>query len=233
MKVIFLAYACEPNRTSEPGVGWRLPGALTATNEITVVTRSNNRAVIEKYLAANPEAPQCAVRYEYHDLSPILAKAKKVLPFGAQWYQALWHGSVAREYRMRFEDYDVVHHLTFGSPFFSPHAARYARRMVWGPIGGSQGIIPWAFLRREKPLAVIRELLYWWMSRRAVNPGRNVRRLRDKCCAILFRSSDVRRAIGVCEGQRGGVVCETAYEEPVRAFLLRNVEYLSICLCHL
>ena len=216
MKVLVLAYACEPNRTSEPGVGWHLSGELAKRHDVTVVTRANNRQAIETYLLNNPFALHHGIKFLYYDIG-FLAKAKRRLPFGAQFYQAIWHKCVADRFSRLVAQSDIVHHLTFGSPIFVPYAAMYSRRFVWGPIGGSQGIIPWLFLKHERPLAIMRELLYYMMSYKATHPRRGVRRFREKCIAILFRSSDVQRAIGVNDGQQSAIVCETAYENPVHS----------------
>ena len=49
MKVLLSAYACEPNKGSEPAVGWNWALALTRRGyDVHVITRSNNRAPIKQ-----------------------------------------------------------------------------------------------------------------------------------------------------------------------------------------
>jgi hypothetical protein len=51
MRILLSAYACEPNRGSEPEVGWqRALHLLAHADEVRVLTRANNQTVIE----ANP-----------------------------------------------------------------------------------------------------------------------------------------------------------------------------------
>ena len=51
LKVLISAYACEPNKGSEPEVGWQWALQMARYHDVTVLTRSNNRAGIEKELA--------------------------------------------------------------------------------------------------------------------------------------------------------------------------------------
>ena len=49
-EVLLIAFACEPNKGSEPGVGWNWALYLSKYLNVTVVTRANNRNVIENEL---------------------------------------------------------------------------------------------------------------------------------------------------------------------------------------
>ena len=47
-KILLSAYACEPNKGSEPNVGWKWAiELLLQGHEVYVITRSNNRSIIE------------------------------------------------------------------------------------------------------------------------------------------------------------------------------------------
>ncbi|MFM1794249.1 MAG: hypothetical protein RL642_634, partial [Bacteroidota bacterium] len=50
LHVLIIAYACEPDRGSEPGTGWNVALGLSAFHRVTVATRANNRASIEKFI---------------------------------------------------------------------------------------------------------------------------------------------------------------------------------------
>ena len=54
LHILLSAYACEPDRGSEPGVGWNWVRHLARDHDVWVITRSNNRGVIEAVLAHNP-----------------------------------------------------------------------------------------------------------------------------------------------------------------------------------
>ena len=51
LKILISAYACEPNKGSEPEVGWKIANTLaTLGHKVYVITRSNNIENIENYL---------------------------------------------------------------------------------------------------------------------------------------------------------------------------------------
>jgi len=43
LKILISAYACEPNRGSEPGVGWNWVKYVANKAEVCVVTRANDQ----------------------------------------------------------------------------------------------------------------------------------------------------------------------------------------------
>ena len=211
MKVFVIAFACEPNRTSEPGVGWNIVGELAKHHELTVLTRCNNRKDIEAYIAANPAASHGKIQWEYYDLAEWFHRLKKKLPCGIQLYQELWQRGAAKKYKDEFQKYDIVHHLTFGSIFFTPWAAKYTDNFVWGPIGGASGAMEDAFLRNESIKSRISEIFYRLVAWYSFHPTPWAARLRRKCRAILFRTSELASAAKLEPGQITAVIPETAY----------------------
>ncbi len=85
MRVLLSAYACEPGKGSEPGVGWRWAIEIARRgHEVIVLTRANNRTVIETAIKADPTLPP-NITFAYYDL-PAWALAFKrkfnaVLPY--------------------------------------------------------------------------------------------------------------------------------------------------------
>ena len=62
MKILISAYACEPNKGSEPEVGFRVVLAAARDHEVWVLTRKNNieplqRALTEAGVAVGKIAP--------------------------------------------------------------------------------------------------------------------------------------------------------------------------------
>ena len=74
MRVLLSAYACEPDKGSEPGTGWNLALELARHFDVTVLTRANNRGAIEEGLARclGPKPD-----FVYHDLPPLVRHLKK------------------------------------------------------------------------------------------------------------------------------------------------------------
>ena len=86
MKVLLSAYACEPDKGSEPAVGWNWVRQVSRFHEVWVITRANNRKPIEKALAKNP-LPNA--HFIYFDL-PHWARFWKRGQRGAHLYYYLW-----------------------------------------------------------------------------------------------------------------------------------------------
>ena len=50
MNILLIAYACEPDKTSEPGVGWNFSREILnfdMVKHVTMITRANNQKNIE------------------------------------------------------------------------------------------------------------------------------------------------------------------------------------------
>lgn len=216
MKIFVIAFACEPGRTSEPGVGWNIVGELAKRHELIVLTRKNNRAVIETYLAGHPEDARNHVRFAYLELPEWFHKLKKRIPCGIQLYQELWHWKAARTYRTEFKKFDIVHHLTFGSIFFTPWAAKYADKFFWGPIGGASGAMESAFLRNEDLKSRIAETVYRFVAWYSYHPFPWVKECRKRCTAVLFRTSELAEKAKRLFNGVVGVQGEGAYSGEVK-----------------
>ena len=76
MKVFIIAYACDPNRQSEPGLGWNISREIARRHEVTLVTREKNRVIIGKYLAEHPDCSVKKVRYDVFRAISICNKLK-------------------------------------------------------------------------------------------------------------------------------------------------------------
>lgn len=209
MKVFIIAFACEPNRTSEPGVGWNVAREMASRHDVTVITRANNRDVIESVGGIKN------VKWIYFDLAGWFCKLKKRIPYGSQIYQELWNKAVARRFRKEIEASDIVHQLTFGAAFFTPWAARYAKNFVWGPLGGGDKPIPFSFMRRMDSLSLVREFTYGFVSRVACRGTLLSRSLRSKVDAIIFRTREFSKRMKCREEVDISIVGETAYTEPI------------------
>lgn len=167
MRVLLSAYACEPGAGSEPGAGWSWARQAAEQAEVWLLTRTNNRDVIER--ALREEDLEDRLHPVYLDL-PRLATVKKKVPGGTQLYYWLWQrraGHVARQLAATIQ-FDVVHHLTFAVDWLPAGVSRVSGvPFLWGPVGGSTGV-PSAGWRWLGIRGVLREALRWV----AVSAGR-------------------------------------------------------------
>lgn len=145
MKVLISAYACEPNRGSEPEVGWRWVHEIAKFHEVVVLTRANNREVIESHYARQPHE-HCGIRFVYFDLSARLMSWKKRFTLHEIYY-VLWQRKARKKIDQLLvdEDFDLVHLVTFASFRYPVLLSKLKVPVVWGPVGGGE-IAPWGLL---------------------------------------------------------------------------------------
>jgi glycosyltransferase involved in cell wall biosynthesis len=120
---------------------------LTQADEVWVLTRSNNREVIE----ADPLSRQPGLHFLYYDLPSWALKLKKkswFLPF----YFILWQWGAYRlaARRHRETPFDRVYHVTFAGMQAGSFMGRLGIPFIIGPIAGGERA-PFR-LRRSMPL---------------------------------------------------------------------------------
>jgi glycosyltransferase involved in cell wall biosynthesis len=132
MRVLVSAYACEPDKGSEPGAGWNWALAAAREHDVTVITRANNREPIER---AHVDGPR--PRFVYVDLPPWARRWKRGQR-GVRLYYLLWQIAAAREARRLHHErpFDVVHHLTFANVWLPALVCLVDAPFVLGPVGG-------------------------------------------------------------------------------------------------
>ena len=136
MKLLVSAYACEPDKGSEPAVGWNWVQALARRGyTVHVITRSNNREAIER--SASSRMP--ALTFHYHDLS-AWARTWKHWPGGLYLYYLLWQiGAYRLAKRLHAsEQFDRVHHVTFASFRQPSFMGGLGIPFIFGPVGGGE-----------------------------------------------------------------------------------------------
>jgi glycosyltransferase involved in cell wall biosynthesis len=153
LRVLLSAYACEPRKGSEPGIGWNwATGLARAGHDVWVLTRANNRGAIEAAMAEISEQEVRAnLHFAYYDL-PAWASWWKRGGRGVRTYYLLWQWGAYRTARRlcRAVRFDLVHHLTFGVFRHPSFMGGLGLPFVFGPVGGGE-TAPHA-LRRSFPL---------------------------------------------------------------------------------
>lgn len=137
LRVVLSCYACEPNRGSEPGMGWAWALGMAKRHETYVLTRGNNRKVIEDELARLSLPENERPVFLYVDLAPFLCRLKKKGAFFSKLYYFLWQMKARQVLNAQQLKSDIVHHTTFGS--FASVGFWWHRKeaVVIGPLGGT------------------------------------------------------------------------------------------------
>jgi glycosyltransferase involved in cell wall biosynthesis len=162
LKVLISAYACEPGKGSEPGIGWNVAREVALRHEVWVVTRANNRAAIEAELARRPSPHLHPV---YYDL-PRWARWWKRGSRGIQLYYYLWQFGIYSLVRRLHRDvrFDVVHHVTLKKYWMPSLLGLLPVPFVWGSVGGGESApraFRWRPGSREGLYEAARDIARW------------------------------------------------------------------------
>jgi glycosyltransferase involved in cell wall biosynthesis len=157
MKVLLSAYACEPNRGSEPEVGWQRALHMRKwADEVWVLTRANNQQVIE----ADPLSADPGLHFIYYDLPSWALKLKKRQRWFLYVYCVLWQwGAYRLAARVHeTEKFDRVYHVTFASMQFGSQMGRLGIPFIIGPVAGGERS-PIRLRRRMQMRAKVSEMV--------------------------------------------------------------------------
>ena len=140
MKIVAFAYACIPERGSEPGAGWMWARMLGRLGETWVITRKDYQEAIERALPNTPERDN--LRFVYVELSPRWRKWQKDLR-GLRTYYVLWQIAALRKARKLHKeiDFDLSWHLTWANIWMGALGALTGPTFILGPVGGCVGAV--------------------------------------------------------------------------------------------
>jgi glycosyltransferase involved in cell wall biosynthesis len=163
MKVLLSAYACEPGRGTELGVGWNTAWEIARYHEVWVLTRPDDgRESIEAELARNPNPN---LHFVYFTL-PLIGSIWQFGSIAFLIHYYLWQVQayfVARRLHQKIE-FDVAHHVTFVRHSTPSFLALLPIPFIWGPVGGGESA-PDAFWQdfsfRNKVYEILRSAARW------------------------------------------------------------------------
>ena len=162
LNILLSAYACEPGKGSEPGVGWNVAVQLASFHNVWVITRANNRHSIEAELSRNPVP---GLQFVYFDL-PRWAAFWKRGRRGIRLYYYLWQIGILRTARAlhRQIGFDLVQHVSMVKYWVPSFLSLLPVPMIWGPVGGGESA-PKGFWRdfglRGMLFEAVREMMRW------------------------------------------------------------------------
>jgi glycosyltransferase involved in cell wall biosynthesis len=142
--VLISAYSCEPERGSEPGIGWNTVVELSKHARLTVLARTVNRPALER---GAQHAALGDTRFVYLDLPPFLRLSQRGTR-GLYWYYIAWQWLAWRRARREYQrdPFDVVYHATFCSLHMPVWLHWLPAPFVFGPLAGGE-MSPPAFWR--------------------------------------------------------------------------------------
>jgi len=158
-KILATAYAINPYKGSEDGMGWNMTLEIARHQKVIAITRENNQAAIEKYQQENPNPLYERITFAYFDL-PYWMRFWKKGGRGAMLYYYMWQFGIVNFIRRNKFEFDIVHNLNFHNDWTPSFLWRLDKPMVWGPVGHHPSI-PKEYLKVYGQKAMMKDRLTW------------------------------------------------------------------------
>lgn len=218
LKVLAVAYACNPNKGSESGVGWGWVNAIATHHDATVITADYNSVGIDRYLDDHKDSSSNHLRFVYVSNRPwhyrpdgIWPKiedslAKPIMNLAYQDWLRYAYTEAQREIAQNH--YDLVHLITYVGWRFPGSFYRLGIPFVWGPIGGIKNT-PWRLL----PILGIKGAVYYG-ARNLVNSLQlrtlqgPRRALRGTNGGVIAATSEIKKELWTRFGVKSHLICE-------------------------
>lgn len=233
LRVLLSAYACEPDKSSEQGVGWNWAVALSTHCDVSVVTRANNRIAIEAACETDPLLRK--IQWHYHDLGHIWLSAKRIFRCHRLYYTR-WQTTLSARLKTdaAFTHYDILHHITFASYRYTPAISGLDGLTVWGPVGGAERT-PWNMLPWRQPSTLFYEIMRNVQTRRSRSSrvARNFSKVLVSTCetrALLSEigvSTELFPTIGLSNKQIEKLSRKVAPEVGKKLLYVGNLQFLK------
>ena len=136
MKILLSAYACEPNKGSEPSYGWLWAlGLEKIGHTVTVITRKNNKSIIYKELKKKKIKN---IFFLFFDLPKWLIFLKNRNSFFLFIYYYLWQYFAYEKFKNIAKKNDLIQHVTFGTMRVPSFFWKSKTPLIFGPVGGAE-----------------------------------------------------------------------------------------------
>lgn len=138
MRILLSAYACEPNKGSEPGVGWNWALEIEKLgHQVWVLTRLNNKESIQDYYRSNAKPEH--LNFIYYDLPKWLSWWKRG-GRGVYLYYLLWQigAFFSAKSTHKIINFDLAQHITFVAVRQPSFMGLLGIPFIFGPVGGGE-----------------------------------------------------------------------------------------------
>lgn len=136
-RAVVFAYACEPDRGSEPGAAWGVVRALADVADCTVLVGPAHAEALARWQASHGDDRRC----EFVIVPDGGAESDFRTRGRVQWFASYlrWVPAAARAAvdRHRAAPFDVACHASYATYWLPSPAAALDVPLVWGPVGGA------------------------------------------------------------------------------------------------
>lgn len=222
LKILVSAYACAPNKGSEPGMGWNFVIGLAKLHELHVIVEKRKwEKPINKYLNQNPELKNNVTFYfiDKKRNKPL----RKIWPPSYYWFYKKWQ---KKAYKLacqldKKENFDLIHQLNMVGYREPGYLWKIKKPFVWGPIGGLENS-PWRFLPSLGFKGFLfyggRNLINFWQRNFLVRPKLAVKR---KNLAVISATPDNKFFVKRLWGKDTTIISEVGQE--LNKFVINNI----------
>jgi glycosyltransferase involved in cell wall biosynthesis len=185
-RILVFAYACEPDRGSEPGAGWGLVRAVEAFADCTVLVGPEHIPGLRKWKATNPASTLRFIEVPEGRLAAA-AKLHRV-----PWFLLYrrWLRTARRLARQLHTDqpFDAMYHATYATYWLPTPATEFGVPCVWGPVGGAVTTPP--SLWRALGLRGVIDELFDLVSVRLASLGRATRNTWSRAAGQIIQNRE-------------------------------------------
>lgn len=225
LKILVSAYACSPDRGSEPGMGWNFVYGLNKHHEIHVIAEQKKwESPVRSFQRKYPEETD---NLTFHFIEKKRNKPlRKIWPPSYYWYYNDWQ---KKAYKLALqleedEDFDIIHQLNMVGYREPGYLWKMDKPFVWGPIGGLENS-PWRFLPSLGPkgfLFYTGRNIYNAMQRKFLK--RPQKAARRKNARLIAATPSNRQWIQKLWGVDADIICEVGQEETADSIMLSERE---------
>jgi glycosyltransferase involved in cell wall biosynthesis len=193
--ILATAYAVNPYKGSEDGMGWNAIYQIARFHNVIAITRKNNRSEIEKYMSRNPDLIYKNIQFLYFDL-PLWIRFWKMKNRCAMLYYWLWQRAIPSYVRAQKLKFDIVHNLNFHNDWTPSYLYKLGVPFVWGPIGHHPKI-PLQYLKSYKLRSLIKDRLTWLIKKMFWNYSTGLSQCIEKANVILCMNRSVEKVLSL------------------------------------
>jgi glycosyltransferase involved in cell wall biosynthesis len=199
-RLLVIAYACEPGRGSEPGVGWSLVQSVARFADPVVLVGPEHIEAIRRWERENPES---SIEFElvpepgwgrWLPHEPTNKSRRHLIGYFLSYLG--WQRNAARVARSLHANrpFDAAHHATYSVYWLPSPGRKLNAPLVWGPVGGAV-TTPFNMWRALGVKGVFSELVDL-VAVRLFSLAPSTRRTWRKADVRILQSDETRRRLG-------------------------------------
>ena len=187
--ILATAYAINPYKGSEDGMGWNFVMQIARNNRVIAVTRENNEKDIQSYMSEYPSDVYKNIQFIYFDL-PYWQRFWKKGGRGAMLYYLLWQNRLVNFIKDLKLQFDISHNLNFHNDWTPSFLWKLNKPMVWGPVGHHPKI-PAQYLNHYEKKYWVKDRLTWITKLFFWKYSKSLRKTINKSDHILCMNNSV------------------------------------------